>query len=275
MTTTATATPASPATTRSPSATRRRNSPSKACSTDACPHPRRRRSRAGDRLGVPTDRPRRAAGRRSRRRQHRRHRSGDPGARGRAGGRRRRRVRPSRHPVFRADRRTGTARGVEGLCPPVGRRSRDSRTGIRPLRPGAVDVGGRRRSRLVGRPRRARWSSSSTDSPPARVSSVPDSPGETDAAIVDAAVAGAFVLEERMTGSRVLAAGTVRRHPGRRAPARPGPQAHRRGRHRPEHRRHGRLRTCSGSARPDPNCSRRSCSPSSTTSLPQAPRTSA
>ena len=29
---------------------------------------------------------------------------------------------------------------------------------------------------------------------------VPDSPGETDAAIVDAAVAGAFVLEERMTG---------------------------------------------------------------------------
>ena len=32
---------------------------------------------------------------------------------------------------------------------------------------------------------------------------VPNSPGETDAAIVDAAVAGAFVLEERMTGPEV------------------------------------------------------------------------
>ena len=45
-----------------------------------------------------------------------------------------------------------------------------------------------------------------------------------------------------MSGPGVLADRPVRRHDGGRPAARPGPQAHRRGRHRPEHRRHGRLR---------------------------------
>ena len=52
-----------------------------------------------------------------------------------------------------------------------------------------------------------------------------------------------------MTGPGVLAAGAVRRRTRRRAAARPGPQAHRRGRHRPEHRRDGRLRAGPGAVR--------------------------
>ena len=49
----------------------------------------------------------------------------------------------------------------------------------------------------------------------------------------------------------VLAARALRRPPRGGAAARPGPQAHRRGRHRPEHRRHGRVRTGTGAPRSD------------------------
>ena len=86
---------------------------------------------------------------------------------------------------------------------------------------------------------------------------------------------GPFVLEERMTGPEcsliALCDGTDRRRPA----ARPGPQAHRRGRHRPEHRRDGRLRPGAGAATTATSSWPRSSSRSSTTSPPPARRTSA
>ena len=73
-----------------------------------------------------------------------------------------------------------------------------------------------------------------------------------DDAETEAAIRGAgepFVLEERMTGPEcsllALCDGAHRGGPA----AGPGPQAHRRGRHRPEHRRDGRLRAGAGPVR--------------------------
>ncbi len=73
----------------------------------------------------------------------------------------------------------------------------------------------------------------------------------------------------------MLAARAVRRLDGRRTPARAGPQARRRGRHRPEHRRHGRLRTGAGPGGRRTSCWPRSSSRSSTTTRRRERRTSA
>ncbi len=116
-------------------------------------------------------------------------------------------------------------------------------------------------------------SSSSTAWRQARASRSPRRPSETIAAI--RATTEPFLLEERMSGPGVLADRPVRRDHRRRPAAGPGPQAHRRGRHRPEHRRHGRLRPGSGARTTQTSWWRRSSSRSSTTSPPPARRTSA
>ena len=85
----------------------------------------------------------------------------------------------------------------------------------------------------------SRSSSSSTGWPAARASSCPTDDAETEAAI--RARRAPFVLEERMIGPECSLLALCDGRDGRRAAVRPGPQAHRRGRHRPEHRRDGRL----------------------------------
>ena len=218
-----------------------RSVPRAACVAGERVERRRRRggrARAGDRLGVPPLRPRRDGRRRAdagptsrptssssgpRRRSSPASPTSAPAAACRASGR------PPRSPGWRR-RRASPAR-----WPPA----RHPRPGVRPLR------------EPTSTPMRIEWcdrsaarsSSSSTASPPARASSFPTTRGRDRSPRSRAAATGPIVLEERLTRPGVHPDRAVRRHDGAvAAAARPGPQAHRRGRHRPEHRRHGRLR---------------------------------
>ena len=85
---------------------------------------------------------------------------------------------------------------------------------------------------------------------------------------------GPIVLEERLDRPGMQPDGAVRRQGGASASDRPGPQADRRGRHRAQHRRDGRIRAGADRVRRRRRSPRRSSSRSSTTSLRPARRTS-
>jgi hypothetical protein len=154
------------------------------------------------------------------------------------------------------------------------RSSRDSsRRRVRPRAGDELGIPGPAFARSTTPTRARRWwrelgarsSSSSTASPPARASPCPTARRD-DRGDRRRRADGPFLLEERMRGPGVLAARPVRRRTCGRPAARPGPQAHRRGRHRPEHRRHGGLRARTGALRRRRAGGRRSSSRCSTTS---------
>ena len=202
------------------------------------------RAGTGDCPRMPAFRPRRRDLAHARRRARRgRARSRDRRAGGVAGGRGRRPVRSGRHRLLRTDRRAGPAGDVEGVHPLARRAARHPLAGVRPphlrsRRPGVVAGPGQpghgRQARRAGRRQGRRRAvhagrDRSRDHRPRRHG--------PDRARGAAARPG------------VLAARALRRQDGPAAAAGAGPQAHRRGRHRPQHRRHGRVRARAGAVR--------------------------
>ena len=192
-----------------------------------------------------------------------------PRPRGGAGRRRRRRVRPPRHPVLRPNGRTGATRVVEGLCTRAGDLPRHPRPAHSPASRATTTT---QRSRGI---EQARPPGRGQARRPGRRQGGHD-PRDAEADTIAAIGVDHRAVPPRGADDRpgVLAHRPVRRNHRRRPAAGPGSQAHRRGRHRPEHRRHGRVRPGSGRRTTPTSWWRRSSSRSSTTSPPPARRTS-
>ena len=218
-----------------------RSSPFEGAPGDEGRRGRRRRAGAGDRVGLPARHGHDVTRRRRARRRPRRRR--EPSTWSSSGPRSRS---PTASPtrcaaagiaVLRADRGARPARDVEGLHPGARRAARHPVAAVLPQRPPTDDAiawwrqlgaAGRRQAR---RPRRRQGRHRARRRRPR--------PTRRSGQLVGT---GPIVLEERLRGPEccLLALCDGTRRPA--AAARAGPQADRRGRHRPEHRRHGRLR---------------------------------